>query len=513
MRKIRGIFLGILLIISLSVLVCALVYAQSTNPWSASASSSEKNDFTNTQDIYVKSNILCQPFTEIDLYVTDNKDDWSDGNILEDVRGQPDKIELEAGKISLIKIWEKPFPGKYDIVVDCNGNSQYDLGIDQIDSFDGIGFNVEAKKGTGIVSFGENNIGEHSWRYDPENPVLENEMLQLKIQASGEDIDLEEINIKASGSGNDTNLDSLEIYSDENNNGKLDEKDIIIGDSQPAYLQNDGNSTVSLDFILEKDTIKNILVVYVMKQNSSEGEYQLSVLSLKGTGENSGEEISFSGLPLDSGIKTVLSEKTCLGELTLDLEPNPAVINSEIVARISGLTGCAGKEIVLRPNPCGSSLEEQIGSCVVTEGTEGCGISFEAEQRTFHACIDKNNDNDFIDFGEFDFEDLILTQPSPEEIEENETSELPEIEEGNVTEEEIEEEMSITGGVIEELKERFSGASSFFVLLEITLLLILLVMILILFRLKGARVISKSESSKTSSEESEKRSEESEKTE
>ena len=60
----------------------------------------------------------------------------------------------------------------------------------------------------------------------------------------------------------------------------------------------------------------------------------------------------------------------------------------------------------------------------------------------------------------------------------------------------------ITGGAVEEFREQLAEAGSFFILLEITLLLILFVLIMIMFRLKPPKK-EKKESKKDKEEEDE----------
>ena len=101
---------------------------------------------------------------------------------------------------------------------------------------------------------------------------------------------------------------------------------------------------------------------------------------------------------------------------------------------------------------------------------------------TYYVCIDKNQDGDYTDFGEFAFNDLVIIEPEPQKEKVNITEQTTEINETKVINET--EKTSIAGGIIGELKERISGTDSLFVLLEITLLLMLFVLILILLRLR-----------------------------
>ncbi len=492
MTKMRNILIFTFFVILSLVSPLTHVLAQATNPWTASVSGMEKNEFSNLESVYIKSNILCEPATEVDLYIVGDKDPWLGDENLEDVRGASQNINLIVFKIPLTKIWENPKAGSYDAVIDCNKNGVYDLYTDKVDSFSGVGFIVSATAGTGTVTIGGKDIGSHSWMYDSEEPRLTNEMLQLSLEGKGEDIKIENITIQASGAGNDVDIDKLEVYIDENGNGRVDDNEVMIGDSQPAYSEDNGITTITLDSVLFQDIINNLLIVYQMKQNATQGEYSLIVRSLYGLGQDSGDVISFFGLPINSGIKKVLPEKTCFGFLALELTPNPAVEGVIINAKISGLNGCQNKTIVLKTNPCGSVIQEKVGFCI--SGAEGCEISFNAlVSKTYHACINKNEDNDMIDLGEYAFQDLIVEgKPKPQPAV-NVTGNLT----ANITEkkEEAEENTSetgagvsvVTGGIIETLTKNLSGAGSLLLILEATLLLIFIVLVVIAFRLKGSK--------------------------
>lgn len=475
MRKIISLFV-------LGVLLLLIVSAQPTNPWSASLTGVEKNTFSSLEDVFVKSNIICRPNTEVDLYIVDNNDDWQDGDLLEDVRGAPEPIVLVSSKIPLTDIWKSPDSGDYDIVVDCNKNGEYDAG-DEVDDFAEAGFVVEAVAGTGKASRGSEDPGEHMWQYDPEALELSNVMMQINLLAEGEDVALLNLTLAASGSGDDTKIIALEVYVDENNNGNLDDAEILIGDAEPAFEEDNGEVTIGLDYFLEKGADENILIVYVMPESIEDGEFVVEVDSIVGRGGDSDSIIKFSGLPLKSGTKKVLPEKTCLGELNLDLLPNPAEPGETVIATFSGLAGCDGKEVSLRTNPCGSSSPQITGTCTLKNET--CKAEFKAATtKTYHLCMDKNGDNDAVDFGEFTFQELIVKEPEEQETPINETGELNET--TTEEEEEQQEETNVTPtGAVSGLEE-ITEAGSFFILLEVTLLLILFVLVMILFRLKPA---------------------------
>ncbi len=445
-----------------------------------------KDNYLATEKVYVRSTShLCinrPKEANVSLYIVENRDEWFGGDVLEDVRGEPQLIR--NSQFASEMIWDSSESGFYDIIVDCVENEAYDT-LEPTDSLDKVGFAVEMVTGTSKASIGSKDVGDHFWMYDPEAIDLINEMLQISLLAKGEDIELTNMTVQAIGSGNDAELEKIEIYVDENNNGKVDEDEFLIGFSQPAYSDDNGLVTVELEYFLTKDLEENLLVVYTMKDTIEEGEFSLKVESIYGVGEGSGELIKFSGLPMTSGVKTVLPKKTCLGTLNLELEPIIAAKGDRVIARITGLSGCLNKTISLKTNPCGSSIKEEAGSCKVEE--EGCEITFKAvKSQTYHACIDKNNDGDSVDLGEYAFTDLIVSELTQEEEgipeETNVTEEVNMA--GEETEEVGEELAGITGEVIEEFRQTLSETSSFFILLEVTLLLILFVLVMIMFRLK-----------------------------
>jgi hypothetical protein len=469
-------------LVILSIFLLSVATAQSTNPWSASPTEAEKNTFDSLDDVYVRSGKLCQPAETVDLYIVENNDNWEEGDELEDVRGAPEPIVLINNAIPLTRIWENPDGGDYDIVIDCEQDGEYNFG-DEVDDFEEAGLEVVSVAGEGIAEKGSNDPEDHQWRYDPEEIDLENEMMQIRLGAEGEDIELINITISASGNGDDTEINALEIYVDENNNGRLDDTEILIGDSQPAFEDNNGETTVDLDYFLENGVEESLLIVYVMNQDIEEGEFILTIESLMGIGGDSDSTIEFSGFPLESGIKTVLPEKTCLGELTLTLNPNPVEPDSIVRAQASGLENCDSFEVSLRTNPCGSSVPQEVGTCEIEDGE--CTVSFSPEtERTYHLCVDKNEDGDAVDFGEFSFQDLMIEEEQEEE-EETDNQTMTEEDEDMEEEDEEEKENNDTGptGAVGGLQE-LSETSSFFILLEVTLLLILFVLVMILFRLK-----------------------------
>jgi hypothetical protein len=468
MRKIRGSILFLTLIIFFGVSFVQASIIQTKNSLGVVTA-----NFSTSDEVFLKSTSgLCNnAYSEVNVYILN-----SVNTALTDVRGEPQEINLTKDYQipSNTKIWANPSAGNYDVIIDCDQNGEYSP-LEPKTSF-----SVNFKKGSGNASIGIE-IPNHSWQYDPEQSDLLNEMLQIKLLAEGEDINLSKITIKASGTGtgDDTQLDALEVYIDGNNNGKLDENEVAIGDSQPAYLQDNGTTVIGLDHTLTSGIAENILIVYKMKENVTEGNFSFSVIGLSGLGAQSGEEIKFSGFPINSSVKKVLAKKTCLGSLALVFEPNPVNRGENTVAKVSNLTGCDNKTVFLRVTSC-NYQSGNIGNCVLKNDT--CQLNLSSpENIIYYACIDKNNNNEETDFGEFTFSNMIVNANNliNQTNQTNQTS----VELITVTNNTNSGNPSVTGNVVGGL---FDGSlKGVFILLEITLILILVVLVIISFKLKG----------------------------
>ncbi|MDD5192846.1 MAG: hypothetical protein PHH54_02500 [Candidatus Nanoarchaeia archaeon] len=424
--------------------------------------------FFTSDEVFLKSSTgLCNSiYQNIDVYIIKSGDE-----VLADVRGKPEELNLTSTYQipANTKIWADPVAGDYDVIVDCDKNGAYHP-LEPKTSF-----SVDFKKGSGNVSMGSE-IKNNSWRYDAENEILMIEMLQLSISAGGEDIGLANISIKATGTGNDSQISALEVYVDTNNNGKLDENEALIGDSQPAYLQDNGETNLNLDYTLLADSGPKLLIVYTMNEDIEEGGFGLIVNSVYGIGKQSGELIKFSGLPINSNTLKVLPKQECLGSLALELTPNPAEEGESVLAKISNLTGCDDKTVNIKTKPCIYPLD--VGYCILKE--RKCEIELKpTENNEYYACVDKNGDNDTLDFGETSSISLVVNSKT-----EKVTEEPGEF--ANVTNQtQGENATAVTGDIISQLFD--SSFKNIFVLLEITLLLILVVLIIISIRIKGNR--------------------------
>lgn len=479
----KGKLMSIFVLVSLVLLISFV----SANIQTKNSRGLTTDSFFTTDEVFLKSNPgLCNEFyEEVDIYVVE-----SGNTILVDVRGMSQTVNLTANYAipSNTKIWDEPEMGDYDVIVDCDSSGAYHP-LEPKTSF-----SVEFKKGSASFEIGKE-IQNHTWQYDSEEADLVNEVIQLKLSSEGENVDLENITIQAFGDVDDSKIGALEIYIDGNNNGKLDEEEISIGNSQPAYTQDNGINVIDLDYTLIAGKDENILIVYQMNKNLSEGQLSLKVSSIYGKGIQSEEMIKLTGFE-ESTTTTIMPEKTCLGEVLLEFEPNPIDGGLNTMAKISGLTGCDNRTVKLRTNPCTFAIGD-LESCVLENGS--CELSLKLENKRYYVCLDKNDDGDMIDFGENVFEDLVVLEEIViEETNETETNGT----ETNVTEIEDTNQTTVES-ILETLKQDLLQSSSILVLLEITLLLILFVLIVIAIRLRPVIKEKKGKKEKKEEEEEE----------
>lgn len=422
-----------------------------------------KGTYHTRESVFVLSTVgindnLCRsqtPPETVKVYIVEHKDSWSDGDDFIDVRDNP--IEIPNAKFSNTNIWENPKTGFYDLIVDCNDDQKYDEASEPIYN---KGFTIIPKKGSGSMSRGFRSPSDFEWQYDPENPVLSKEFFQLKLVAMDEDIKLEELTLDIKSP---LETIDLEIFFDKNNNGIVDSGDESIVKNEQARKE----EVIQLDYTIRQDIDENFLFVFNNHEDQTKGEYSIKLLSLKGKGLLSEEEVRFFGNPLESNIMRVVDKKTCIGEITLELNPNPVILNEEVTAKISGLSGCNDKKIILKSNECHVATGN-LGDCIL-EANE-CEITIDGVKGTYSACIDKDNNTNFNGFGEAVSVNLDLkeepktTEESIELSEENNSGTAP-----------------VTGNVIGNIGD-LEINNSLLIVLEITLILILVFLILIFYR-------------------------------
>lgn len=117
---------------------------------SCNATGEKKDNFNLYEDVYLNGSGFL-PSTAYDLYVVNDVDVWTDGmSIPSRIGGTATSVLSDSnGNISPTVIWSGPSTlGKYDIVVDVDGNGFYDAGIDSLDNND-----VEVTAGFVIPEF------------------------------------------------------------------------------------------------------------------------------------------------------------------------------------------------------------------------------------------------------------------------------------------------------------------------------------------------------------------------
>jgi len=98
----------------------------------------EKNVFNLGETVYVNGSGY-SPSTSYDFYIVDDVETWADGTpIPTRATGTLTTVSSDpSGNILPTAVWGNPQTiGKYDIIVDINGNGQYDANIDTLDDND-----------------------------------------------------------------------------------------------------------------------------------------------------------------------------------------------------------------------------------------------------------------------------------------------------------------------------------------------------------------------------------------
>ncbi len=105
---------------------------------SCDSSGTTKDTFDLTDDIYVTGTGY-SPSATYDLYVVEDESVWIDGMAIPvRVSGTVSTVSSDAGgNVPATLAWAGPLvPGKYDIVVDVNGDGIYDAEVDALDDSD-----------------------------------------------------------------------------------------------------------------------------------------------------------------------------------------------------------------------------------------------------------------------------------------------------------------------------------------------------------------------------------------
>jgi hypothetical protein len=98
----------------------------------------KKDTFSPSEDVYVTGTGFpsCKTFN---IYVVSHKDNWNDGDpIPSRIAGTATTVSSDnSGNILPTIVWPHNLtPGKYDIIIDVNGNCVYDKNVDCLDAND-----------------------------------------------------------------------------------------------------------------------------------------------------------------------------------------------------------------------------------------------------------------------------------------------------------------------------------------------------------------------------------------
>lgn len=110
--------------------------------------------FRTTDDIYAWINPPLQyqtQYTFVDKYVVHHRDEWKDGDLLQDVSGanETDGVQSGCTNEQSVLVFPAPVPpGRYDVIMDMNRDGRYTQGVDIVDggsaeSLGKVGFTVE----------------------------------------------------------------------------------------------------------------------------------------------------------------------------------------------------------------------------------------------------------------------------------------------------------------------------------------------------------------------------------
>jgi hypothetical protein len=122
-------------------LVCTVVapaFADDVHCDSSDYYGAKKDTFDVDDNVYFNGSGF-MPSTTFAIYVVYDKATWNDGDAIPSrVPGTVASVSSDSsGNILPTLIWNKPLTaGKYDIVVDVNGNGKYDASVDCLDDND-----------------------------------------------------------------------------------------------------------------------------------------------------------------------------------------------------------------------------------------------------------------------------------------------------------------------------------------------------------------------------------------
>ena len=109
---------------------------------SSDSAGKEKNLFVGDEAVWAKGVGILQE--RVNVYVVENNKSIEDGSSLKDISEKfEEDVEVNEGKL-LVRVWDQPKPGRYDIVVDIDKDGEFNKSIDLIDMKKSTGFEVRA---------------------------------------------------------------------------------------------------------------------------------------------------------------------------------------------------------------------------------------------------------------------------------------------------------------------------------------------------------------------------------
>lgn len=462
----------IFLLFFLFITSFSFVFAQQINPGTVDFKNYVSDKFLTEDDVYFSSNFACTNDKIIDLYIVENKGVWNGNDKLIDVRGTPQEVRTDSNaRINKIKIWEKPEIGEYDIILDCNSNGLYDSDpiLEPIDGFSSVGFSVFQFPGKIFVS--KTDVKNISWQYDPEIDNFPVEILKFYVLVQQEDVLLNSFEFKSHGNGSSLDIDNIILYEDINKNGIVDSTDKRVSE---GLFDNENNSiSLSFDYLIKENQKSSFILFYLFNSNARSNFY-VEFVNCSGLGQKSQKKVYSLSESFNSSFVNVLEPKTCLGFVNFRFLKNPVNGFESVDLIVNNLTNCSQKIIKIQDRSC-SEITDTKCSCIFDLNNCSCSFKSGNVSSDYWACVDKNDDGDYLDIGESYFTKLnILYNESKSD---NSTEDISKIN-GLVS---LDNQTLIVPHENKDNGE--SEIPRFYVLLEVTLLLILILLFLIFISL------------------------------
>jgi len=295
-----------LVVSALFFAVFAVVHAQSQDVTVTSLNGTERDIFTNKEDIYIGGDCSYASDQWVEVFVVGNRSNWRDGIELIDKSDHVERIKIASdGDIPHKRVWgAKTTVGTYDIVLDADGDDHFDEGEDCVTS----GSFKIIISGDGSVSEGSKNPDEDiKWKTTKDDPEIS--MLQVRLHAtSDEDLHIDALELTPSGTGNDrSNIAQVLVVEDRNNNGLYNYNSDPVW-AQDTYSHDNTKKEIDTDVILEAGKTKNILLVYVMGKDIGNADtFLVSLTNVFATGLISDKKIRFDDVPINS-VKLIARE-------------------------------------------------------------------------------------------------------------------------------------------------------------------------------------------------------------